>query len=46
MRAQSVVIENEMLEGNMGGEKGHKRCLGIEAECIVVQVDSMEIWEL
>lgn len=34
-----------MLKRNVGGEEGDEGCLGVEAECIVVQVDGVEVWE-
>lgn len=36
MGTESVVIEDEMLEGDMGGEEGDEGCLGVEPEGIIV----------
>jgi hypothetical protein len=39
--AKAIVVEDQMLEGNVGGEKCDEGCLGVEAECVIVQVDCM-----
>lgn len=41
MGAETVVIENKMLQGNVGGEECDEGGLGVESERIVVKIDGM-----
>jgi hypothetical protein len=44
MRSKSIVIEDEMLEGHMGREESDERGLCVQAESVIVKVDSVKIW--
>lgn len=44
--AEAVVVEVEVLEWDVRGEEGNERCLHVETESVVVQVDGVELWEL
>lgn len=34
-----------MLQRNVRGEESNERCLGVESERIVVEVDRVQFWE-
>ena len=46
MRTHAVVVQVEVLKGDVGGEESHERRLNVQAESIVVQVDSGEFGEV
>lgn len=43
MGTETVVVQIQVLKGHVGGQKGHKRGLGVEAEGIVVKVDGGKV---
>jgi hypothetical protein len=46
VRAEAIVVEIEMAQGDMGGKEGDKRGLGVEAKGVVVEVDSVQVGQV
>lgn len=46
MRAHAVVVQVEVLKRDVGGEESHERRLNVQAESIIVQIDSVEVGEV
>lgn len=46
MRTHAVVVQVEVLKRDVGGEESHERRLNVQAESIVVKVDSVEFGEV
>ncbi len=46
MRAEAVVVEVQVLQGHVRGEKGDDGGLRIEAKGIIVEVDGVEVREV
>lgn len=46
MRTHTVVVQVQVLKRNVCGEEGHEGRLDVQAECIVVEVDSGELGEV
>lgn len=46
MGTQAVVVQIQVLERDVCGEEGNKGRLGVEAECIVVEVYRVQLGEV
>ena len=46
MGAEAVVVEIEVPQRDVGGQEGDERRLGVQAEGVVVEVDSVEVREV
>jgi len=43
---EAVVVEVEMAQRDVRGEEGDERCLHVQAEGVVVEVDGVQVWKL
>lgn len=44
MGAEAVVVKVQVLQRHVGGEESDEGGLCVEAKCVIVQIDGVEVW--